>query len=204
MKGKTISPYTLIIALGALLFVPMLGAVHLFDWDEINFAESAREMLVTGEYGRVTVNYQPFWEKPPLFIWLQTLSMKLLGVNEYAARLPNALCGMATLLVLFHYGRKYRSAAFGWFWVLVYVGTWLPHAYFKSGIIDPVFNLFMFLGIMQLAQWAEAMANNLRLKHAALAGLFIGLAVLTKGPVGILLPGLAAIGYMVAKRRWFE
>lgn len=203
IKKLLASPYTLIIALGAILFLPMLGAVHLFDWDEINFAESAREMLVTGEFGRVTINYQPFWEKPPLFIWLQALSMKLLGVNEYAARLPNALCGIATLLALFHYGRKYRSASFGWFWVLVYVGTWLPHAYFKSGIIDPVFNLFMFLGIMQLVQWAEAMDNNLRLKHAALAGLFIGLAVLTKGPVGLLLPGLTAVIYMVVKRRWF-
>lgn len=197
------SPYTLIIALGAILFLPMLGAVHLFDWDEINFAESAREMLVTGEYGRVTINFQPFWEKPPLFIWLQTLSMKVFGINEYAARLPNAICGIATLIALFHYGRKYRSAAFGWFWVLTYVGTWLPHVYFKSGIIDPVFNLFMFLGVMQLVQWAEAIANNHRLKHAALTGLFLGLAVLTKGPVGLLLPGLTAVIYIVVKRRWF-
>jgi len=100
--------YSLIIAVVSLaFFVPFLGTVHLFDWDEINFAESAREMLVTGNYTRVQINFEPFWEKPPLFIWLQALSMHLFGVNEFAARLPNALCGTITLLVLFFH----RAAA---------------------------------------------------------------------------------------------
>jgi 4-amino-4-deoxy-L-arabinose transferase-like glycosyltransferase len=134
---------------------------------------------------------------------MQVLSMKVFGVNEFAARLPNALCGIATLMVLFHYGKKYRDAAFGWFWVLVYVGTWLPHLYFKSGIIDPVFNLFMFFGVVHLVQWASALERKLHFRHATLAGLFIGLAVLTKGPVGLLLPCLTAIIWMIAKRKWF-
>src|ERR1700710_692052 len=79
----------LIILIGSVVFIPFLGAVHLFDWDEINFAESAREMLLTHDYFRVQINFQPFWEKPPLFIWLQSLSMKTFGINEFAARFPN-------------------------------------------------------------------------------------------------------------------
>jgi len=72
--------YNLLIAGAALLlFVPFLGSVHLFDWDEINFAECAREMLVTGDYFSVKINFQPFWEKPPLFIWMQALSMNIFG-----------------------------------------------------------------------------------------------------------------------------
>jgi 4-amino-4-deoxy-L-arabinose transferase-like glycosyltransferase len=55
----------LVVLWGALLFLPFLGAAHLFDWDEINFAESAREMLVTGNYQQVQINYKPFMEKPP-------------------------------------------------------------------------------------------------------------------------------------------
>src|SRR3954468_9363267 len=85
-----------------IFFLPFLGSVHLFDWDEANFAECAREMLVSHDWGRVQVDFQPFWEKPPLFIWMQALSMKALGVNEFAARLPNALCGAATLLLCFN------------------------------------------------------------------------------------------------------
>ena len=54
------------VALGIMFFLPFLDAVHLFDWDEINFAEAAREMLLTGNYSSVTINYEPFWEKPPL------------------------------------------------------------------------------------------------------------------------------------------
>ncbi|MGL5888758.1 MAG: ArnT family glycosyltransferase, partial [Bacteroidia bacterium] len=71
--------------------MPFLGYAQLFDWDEINFAECAREMMVTGDYTTVQINFEPFWEKPPLFIWMQVLCMKVFGVNEFAARLPNAI-----------------------------------------------------------------------------------------------------------------
>ena len=56
-----------IIVISLLLFIPFLGDVHLFDWDEINFAEAAREMVITGNYSVVQINYQTFFEKPPLF-----------------------------------------------------------------------------------------------------------------------------------------
>lgn len=68
--------------------------------DKINFAEAAREMIVTGHWLRVHIDYAPFWEKPPLFIWLQAIAMSVFGVNEFAARLPNALIGVATLQIL--------------------------------------------------------------------------------------------------------
>ena len=51
----------------SVFFFTGLGHVHLFDWDEINFAESAREMIETSNYLSVQINYQPFWEKPPVF-----------------------------------------------------------------------------------------------------------------------------------------
>ena len=136
-----------ILLLGILFFIPFLGNVHLFDWDEINFAESSREMLLTGDFFRVTINFEPFWEKPPLFFWLQSLSMQIFGIGEFAARLPNALTGIATLLTLFFIGSRHFSPRFGFIWSLVYFGSFLPHIYFKSGIIDPVFNLFILLSI---------------------------------------------------------
>ena len=61
----------LILILATSLFIPFLGEVHLFDWDEINFAESAREMIETGDYFSVQINFERFWEKPPFFFWLQ-------------------------------------------------------------------------------------------------------------------------------------
>ncbi len=199
-KGNTL-PYILITLLGGLLFVPFLGMSPLFDWDEINFAESAREMLVSGNFSTVQINFEPFWEKPPLFIWMQSLSMMLFGVGEFAARFPNALCGIITLNVLFYIGKRHINPSFGLFWVLCYMGAMIPNLYFRSGIIDPVFNLFIFLGIYQfyLASLCyEGRRNNAL--HFFLAGLFLGLAVLTKGPVAILVAGLCFAAFMVAER----
>ena len=176
----------LIILSGVIFFIPFLGRVHLFDWDEINFAESAREMIVTGNYHRVQINFQPFWEKPPLFFWLQVASMKLFGINEFAARFPNAICGIVSLVTFFLIGKKFKSPRFGFIWAISYLGSFLPHLYFKSGIIDPVFNYFIFLGIyfMYLAVSKDILKQ--KYFYPALAGLFIGLATLTKGPVGLL------------------
>src|SRR3990172_2680733 len=124
--NSNVLKYNLLIAIAALLlFVPFLGAVHLFDWDEINFAECAREMIVTGDYSTVQINFQPFWEKPPVFIWMQALSMNIFGVNEFAARLPNAIAGCITLLVFFNIGRKLMDEKFGLIWTLVYAGSFL-------------------------------------------------------------------------------
>ncbi len=188
----------IVAVLAAILFLPNLGAVHLFDWDEINFAESAREMLLTGDYFRVRINFEPFWEKPPLFIWMQSLSMHFFGATEFAARLPNAIIGIATLVVLFHLGKKLYDKFFGALWALIYAGTFLTHLYFKSGIIDPTFNLFIFLGIYHIAMFSryrDDIHNKDKIVHAMLAGLFIGLGILTKGPVALLVAMLCVIVY---------
>ena len=180
----------LLLLLGVVFYLPFLGRVHLFDWDEINFAESAREMLVTGNYSRVQINFEPFWEKPPLFFWLQATAMRLLGVGEYAARLPNALIGVATLLTFFFVGKHLHGPQFGLLWAIGYLGALTPHLYFKTGIIDPTFNLFIFLGVCYSYEAAQRYGQPGALGRAVLAGLFMGLAILTKGPVGALLAGL--------------
>ena len=186
--------YTIIILAGALLFFPFLGHVHLFDWDEINFAECAREMIVSKDYLRAQIDFMPFWEKPPLFIWMQVLSMKVFGVGEFAARFPNALIGVITLVTLFYVGKRIVNRQMAAWWVALYAATWLPHFYFKSGIIDPTFNLFIFIAFFQvhLMHFSER-----KLLHALLAGLMLGLAVLTKGPAAIVIAALALVVYIV-------
>jgi 4-amino-4-deoxy-L-arabinose transferase-like glycosyltransferase len=189
----------IIIIAGALLFIPFLGLTHLFDWDEINFAEASREMLVTKNYAIPQINFEPFWEKPPLFFWLQVLSMKMFGVNEFASRLPNAICGILTLVLLYRFGTRMTDSRFGWIWTLVYAGSLLPQLYFKSGIIDPWFNLFIFLSIWHLSLYTDALVVR-KAKHAILAGLFAGLAMMTKGPVALLIIGLSYGVYALLTR----
>ncbi|TAE09952.1 MAG: glycosyltransferase family 39 protein, partial [Bacteroidetes bacterium] len=169
----------------ALVFIPFLGSVHLFDWDEINFAESAREMLVTGNYFDVQINYTKFTEKPPLFFWLQAICMHIFGVTEFAARLPNALAGIVTLMVLFSIGKTVVDKTLARIWVTIYLGTFVTFLYFKTGIIDPWFNLFIFLAIYHF--YLLTQTTQQAWKKAVTVGVFLGLAVLTKGPVAILI-----------------
>lgn len=196
-----------ILLAAALFFIPFLGKVHLFDWDEINFAECSREMIVLNDYTRVHIDYKPFWEKPPMFFWMQSAAMKVLGINEFAARLPNALCGIATLIILFLCGRKLYDNRFGVLWALAYGGSLFPNLYFKSGIIDPWFNLFIFLSIyfFILYYWKRNHVEQEGLKkspliYSTLAGVFMGLAILTKGPVALIIFVLAAGVYLLLNR----
>ncbi len=200
--------YLLIIGLACLCFLPFLGAVHLFDWDEINFAECAREMLRTGDWSRPQIDFEPFWEKPPLFLWMQGVAMRLFGVNEFAARLPNVLCGVATLLVVYRIGRKLHDPLFGWLWVLAWIGSILPQLYFHSGIIDPWFNFFIFCGLFGFInfRWqffGEKASSSRWHKYQWLlyGGGLLGLAVLTKGPTALLIAGLV-IGIYWARYRF--
>lgn len=190
----------ILLVLGTVFFMPFLGQVHLFDWDEINFAESAREMIETGQYFRVQIDFQPFWEKPPLFFWLQVMSMDMFGITEFAARFPNAVFGCLTLVTLFFIGSRLHGDQFGFLWALAYLGSILPHFYFKSGIIDPVFNFFIFLGISFIAFTAHRYPKGGSPGQAALAGIFLGLAVMTKGPVAILVSGLVCGGFLIWNR----
>ncbi len=189
-----------IVIIAALLFLPGLGGVRLFDWDEINFAESAREMLMTGDWLNVQINFETFWEKPPLFIWIQALSMSIFGVNEFAARLPNAIVGIITLLVLFRVGKKLSGERFGLLWAALYASSIFPFFYFKSGIIDPWFNLFIFLGIYFFSKYVNIEEIRNRMLNAILSAAFIGLAILTKGPVALLIFLLTFIIYLGWKR----
>lgn len=204
--------------IGLVSFLPFLGTAPLFDWDEINFAESAREMIVSGNYFQVQINFEPFWEKPPLFIWMQVACMKVFGINEFAARLPNAIIGVFTLCMLYIEGTRMGGKTFGRLVTAFFFCTVLPFAYFKSGIIDPTFNFFIFLGLMQILRYEGASllktqtansssnsspspSSNLSPiaiganSHALLAGFWIGIATLTKGPVALLVTFLIYLAY---------
>lgn len=189
-----------LVLLGAFFFLPGLGKVHLFDWDEANFAEASREMLERGDWLKVTIDYQPFYQKPPLFFWLQAAAMSAFGANEFAARFVNAVCGVATLGVVFTIGCRLFNSVFGLLWALTFLGSFLPHLFFKSGVIDPLFNLLIFSGLTLIAKAFLSGNGKPRTGLFTLAGLCIGLATLAKGPVALLLVCLTVIAYWLSIR----
>jgi 4-amino-4-deoxy-L-arabinose transferase-like glycosyltransferase len=188
----------IIILLSLVSFLPFLGSVNLFDWDEINFAESAREMIVTSDYSKVMINYEPFHEKPPLFIWIQAISMNIFGINEFAARLPNAIIGLISLIFIFFTGKKLKNEQFGFLWAITYFGSILPFFYFKSGIIDPLFNLFIFSSLLKYYDYIKNESQT----NIYLITLLLSLAVLTKGPVAIVLFALTSIVFLSLNKNY--
>lgn len=192
--------YAGIAVIAALFLLPFLGSVHLFDTDETNYAESAREMIVSGDYLSVQIDFEPFPEKPPLFFWLQVLSMKVFGINEFAARFPNVICGILSLSMLYFFGRRIYGHRFGLLWNLSYGAAILPFFFFRSGIIDPWFNLFIFLGIALFVFYLDPEKRHIRLRNLVLSAIFLGLAVMTKGPVATLIFLLSFLAFLVLKR----
>ncbi len=199
--------YLLLSGLALLFLLPSLGGVHLFDWDEINFAECAREMLLTGDWMRPQIDFEPFWEKPPLFLWMQAASMKMMGVGEFAARLPNVLAGWVTMLTVYHIGTKLHDRLLGWLWALAWLGSILPHLYFRSGIIDPWFNFFIFIGLYGFIEFRWRFFSQLptqslwsRYRYLILGGSILGLGILTKGPTAFLIVSLVILLYWARYR----
>ncbi len=96
------APALLLLVIVALLGARLvsLGSYPLMDTSEARYGEIARVMLGNGDF--VTpqeVPGTPFWAKPPLYAWLSVGAMRVLGVNEFALRLPSLLCALATLLL---------------------------------------------------------------------------------------------------------
>ena len=197
---RRILVYSGIILISAMFLLPLLGTVDLFDAEETKYAESAREMIVTGDYLDVQIDFKPLAENPPLFYWLQVLSMKLFGINELGARFPNVICGMVSLMLLYSLGRQIYGHRFGLLWILSFGAAILPFFFFRSGIIDPWFNLFMFTGIALSIFYLDPDRRKKRLRNLVLSSFFLGLAVLTKGPVALLIYLLTLLAFLAIHR----
>ena len=203
-KKRTLLVFAWIIVLCTLFLLPYLGSVNLFDSNEVNYAESSREMILTGDYMNVQIDFQPFPEKPPLFFWLQVVSMKIFGVNEFAARFPNFICSIVTLFILYSLGKRVYGHRFGLFWVLSFGSAILPLFFFKSGIIDPWFNLLLFSGIALFILYMFGKRKGTRLLNVAFSALLLGLAVLTKGPLALSVFFICLFIFLILRRFTFK
>jgi len=185
------------------------GNVQLVDWDENIYAEASKQMLLRGDYLNTFINNQPFAEKPPFFFWEQVLSYKVFGINEFAARFPSGLAGLGMILLCFFFGKWMTgSRIFGSIWSMVYLTSFLPSVFGRVGVIDHTFNLFISCGTIFLyiadkkyEQYQNEINNQNRPSAKShwffltLASVFMGIAVLTKGPLGGVIPLVGFTSY---------
>jgi 4-amino-4-deoxy-L-arabinose transferase-like glycosyltransferase len=155
LRIKKISYVFVLVASSLLIYFPFIGEVNLFDLDETLWASISKEMLIGKNYLELSLNTIPFYDKPPLFIWMQAFCMKYMGISEFGSRFPNAICGLLAILSLFKIGKRLFSTNFGMLWALIYMSIFLPQMYHKSGLIEPWFNFFVFLSLYNLSRVIE-------------------------------------------------
>ncbi|MBT4285927.1 MAG: phospholipid carrier-dependent glycosyltransferase [Deltaproteobacteria bacterium] len=185
------------------------GASPLIDWDENIYAEASKQMLIQDNFLDISINNQSFSEKPPLFFWLQTISFRIFGINEFGARFISCISGTLLFLLLFKLGSWVKDYVFGAIWSVVFLTSLLPMILAKSGVIDHTFNLFItcatfFLYIYDVKYKAfieEKGSSRSTWIFLSLASICMGLAVLTKGPLGGLIPLIGFGGYKLFNKK---
>ncbi|MCS7209092.1 MAG: glycosyltransferase family 39 protein [Fimbriimonadales bacterium] len=160
-----------------------LRAFGLTDLDEGFYASVAWEMRQSGDWRTPTFTGQPWFEKPPLLYWLMLLSMRLFGENEFAVRLPSAVMYGLTIGLLAWWGNRRLGQGAGTWGALLFAIAPLSLMLARLAITD--MTLTFLLTVALIALW-EARG----VLWSALGGVALGLAVLTKGPVGLGLVGL--------------
>ncbi|MBB3014264.1 glycosyltransferase family 39 protein [Cupriavidus alkaliphilus] len=180
----------------ALLWFGTLGMRHLLGPDEGRYAEIAREMLSSGDW--VTIRYDglKYFEKPPFHMWMTALSYALFGIGDWQARLCVALAGAAGLGVSMLAAARWFGARAGLMAGLVLASApmWNVAAHFNTLDMTLSGAMACVLASLLLAQHPAATpAARHRWMLACWAAM--GVAVLTKGLVGVALPGLVLVLY---------
>lgn len=179
-----------------------LGSVPLTDIDEGAFAEASREMLVRGDWVSPWLLDAPRFDKPALIHWIQMVSFSVLGVNAWGARMPSALAGVAWIggisawaaLIARHINRSgvdRIDELQAYFWTLVFSGGSIGIlAIARASTADAVLNALMVLSLIAL--WQVFFSNSVA-NWARVCAFLIGLGLLTKGPIAVLIPGVASL-----------
>jgi 4-amino-4-deoxy-L-arabinose transferase-like glycosyltransferase len=197
MLSERLRHHVLLILAAGLLYLPNLGAPSLWDIDEGNNVEAAREMRERGDLVVPQFNYQLRVDKPALLYWLQIAAFRVCGVNELGGRLPSALAAALTVLIAYELGRQVLTAAASLIAALVLASATLFTAAAHFANPDALLNLFSTLSLFLF--W-RGIAHGRR-DWFVLAGVSSGLAVLAKGPVGLVLPSTVAFLFLLWSRR---
>ena len=192
--------YLVLLVLGFLLYVPFLGMRDMWYPDEPDIGEVCKAMYDSGDWIAPRRMGEIWVDSPPMISWPGPAPSHLLGgFSEFALRLPNSLAAIALALVTAWAASRWWSAAAG-FWAGFTLLTFQQYAYEAINYRpDVLFALFIGAGMLVYAKGVEDRPNWL-LRVAGFA--LLGLAMLSKGPLGLLLPGLVLTLWHGSRREW--
>lgn len=169
--------------------------------DEGRYAEIPREMVATGDWVTPRLNGLKYFEKPPLQYWATAVAYEAFGVHQWTSRLWDALTGFAGVLLVWFTGARLFGREAGRYAALLLGSSFLYAAMGHINTLDIGVTFFITLGIVALllAQQEGATAGAQR-NWMYVAWIALGLSVLSKGLMGIVLPGAALVLYSAFQR----
>jgi 4-amino-4-deoxy-L-arabinose transferase-like glycosyltransferase len=188
----------LVLALGALLYLPGLGREILRHPLEAKYAMAAREMVRGGPWLVAHLFGNLYPDKPPLYFWATAAVAELRGgrLDEVSARLPAVLGGLASLVVTLALGEALFGARAGLMGAVVLATSGLFFWYARQGHPDQFLIAGVTLACLCLWRSFTTLRGPRRTGWIALAYGAMGLAVMSKGLLGLVLPLLASVCYL--------
>ncbi len=186
-----------------ILWFYALDVRTLVPTDEGRYAEMAREMLATGDWVTLRLNGIKYFEKPPLQTWMNALTFAAFGLGDWQARLWTGLTGLFGILMTGYTGLRLYGARVGFNTAVVLASSFMWAALGHVNTLDMGLSGMMTLALcaLLLAQRDGASAREQRnWMLACWAGM--ALAVLSKGLIGVVLPGAVLVLYTVFSRDW--
>ena len=189
-----------------LLALGLVGTwVPLFDLDEGAFLEATRELLSGGHWAATTLDGEPRYDKPILSYWLQALSLKTFGwlspviPIEMVGRLPSVTAGALWAVVLGRFSAEIsKKPALGVFVAFALATTLGTLVIARAATADAILNLWLALLFTDIARYIQKPRDSIRLR----VFLWLGLGILTKGPVAALIPAGAFFLWVLVSNQW--
>ncbi|HEX7381216.1 MAG TPA: glycosyltransferase family 39 protein [Nevskiaceae bacterium] len=179
-------------------FASNIWNTPLFDLDEGAFSEATLEMIRSGNWLTTTLNGVPRYAKPILTYWLQGASVEIFGVHTFAFRLPSVLCACLWMLAVWRFSRSHLPNPRGALVAALVVPLGLMSGIIgHAAIADAALNLFLALTLFDVYRYFERPARAPMLR----VYLWMGLGLLTKGPVAVVLPLVAGTLFFLWQRR---
>ena len=192
-------PWGTLILLTLAAYLWGLGSYGLIDPDEGRYSEIPREMVESGDFVTPRLNYVKYFEKPALHYWLTAGAFLAFGQGEAASRATPVLMGLGGCLLTFLLARRaMASARAGGLAALILAASVLWFALSRLNLTDMTLTFFFTLALLGYRLWSEEGKRRwILLFYAGMA-----LGTLTKGLVGVVLPGGIAVLHLGLMRRW--
>jgi len=168
--------------------------------DEGRYAEIPREMVVSGDWVTPRLNDLKYFEKPPLQYWATAVAYEVFGEQQWTSRLWAALTGLAGVLLAWFTGTRLFGREAGLYAALILGSSSLYALMAHVNTLDMGVTFFITLGIFSLLLAQKETATASRRNWMLLAWAAMALAVLSKGLMGVILPGAALFLYSVLNR----